>query len=444
VTQTHAANSVFATMAGAATAIGERNNVNMKLKSMHGRFTNIWSHILPSIVSVIVLSCLAQDKQGKPETGGAFLDPSYINDSTLLLNQRYQKTVFGFIRNETLLLLSSDSTFKTRDNQWNSARMRVVLKHCTDPNVKNFWLHVVIKDQLENYGIKNTDGLMKLFYSSSTDTTSTREIQELYNSDLEGRKGHTITPYKRVSGFSLDAHIFFPDRHDKRQRRPAIVLFHGGSWHQGKPEWVFGSAKRYASSGLVAIAIEYRLYDRHGTTPLECISDAKSAIRWVRKNANDLGIDPNKIVAGGFSAGGHLVACAAMLNILDEPEEDTTVSSKPNAMIFSSSCFDPTLDQWFVKQVETRYPARTVSPNHLVRSNLPPSLVLHGTNDRMCSFRTAETFVSVMTKAGNKCEFHRLQDATHFYFFERKYRDEGIQAEEKFLASLGYLSKTSR
>ncbi|MBI3587035.1 MAG: alpha/beta hydrolase [Ignavibacteriales bacterium] len=390
------------------------------------------------VIILLILSCSDQRKEQQPGNRNTTLDANYINDSTRVLDQQYQKSVFGFIRTKTLELLSSDTALRNTDNQWNLARTKVVLEYCTDPTVRNFWLYVIVKDQLENYGIKNTDAMMKTFYENSPDSASAREIRELYSSDFEGRKGHTIISYKTVGGFSLDAHIFFPDKHDKKHR-PAILLFHGGSWYQGKPEWVFGSAKRYASRGLVAIAIEYRLYDRHGTTPLECISDTKSAIRWVRKNADDLGIDPNKIVASGFSAGGHLVACAAMLSILDEPGEDTTISPVPNALIFSSSCFDPTLDSWFVKQVEPRYSAKSVSPIHTVRSSLPPSIVVHGTKDRMCPFWTAEKFAQSMSKAGNICELHQLQGAEHFYFFEKKHREEAILSEEKFLVSLGFL-----
>jgi acetyl esterase/lipase len=392
------------------------------------------------VIILLILSCSDPRKEQQAGNRNTTLDPNYINDSTRVLDQQYQKSVFGFIRTKTLEFLSSDTALRNTDNRWNLARTKVVLEYCTDPTVRNFWLYVIVKDQLENYGIKNTDAMMKTFYENSTDSASAREIRELYSSNFEGRKGHTIIPYKTVGGFSLDAHIFFPGKHDK-QHRPAIVLFHGGSWSQGKPEWVFGSAKRYASKGLVAIAIEYRLYDRHGSTPRECISDAKSALRWVRKNAVQLGVDPNKIIASGFSAGGHLVACAAMLGILDDADEDTTISTVPNATIFSSSCFDPTLDPWFVKEVEQQYEPREVSPNHNVRSGLPPSLVIHGTEDRMCPFRTAEEFAERMRNAGNRCELHRLQGATHFYFFEKKYRDEAIQSEEKFLASLGFLSR---
>jgi acetyl esterase/lipase len=388
----------------------------------------------------LVLSCSSQNAESQQDSNAGSLTPAFLNDSTRLLDKQYQTTVYRFIRTKTLALLASDTSLKNMDNQWNLARLRVTLVTFTEPATRNFWLHVIVKDQIENYGIKNTDAMMKLFYKNAIDSASVREVRKLYNDEVEGRKGHTIMAYKTAGRFSLDAHIFYPENFQKGQQRPAIILFHGGSWYQGKVEWMFGSCKRYASLGMVAIAIEYRLYDRHGVTPLECISDAKSAIRWARQNAGKLGIDPNKIVASGFSAGGHLVACAAMLDILDEPHENTGISAVPNAMVFLSSCFDPTLDPWFVKQVESRYPPKNCSPNHNIRPRLPPALIVHGTDDKMCPFWTAEKFAVEMTKAGNRCELHRIQGAEHFFIFEPRYREEAGKAVERFLNSLGLLS----
>lgn len=407
---------------------------------LHGR-SRAGSLYTIALIIVLGLSCSGQGREPQKENARISLDPKYINDSTLVFDEQYQKAVFGFIRTRTLDLLSSDTTFRSIDNQWNVARVRVVLQTCTNQAVRNFWLHVVVKDQIENYGIKNAEPMMNIFQEHSTDAASVQELSQLYDGELESRNGHEIVSYKKAGSFSLDAHVFYPDNFQRGQQRSAMVLFHGGSWYQGKPEWMFASCEHYASLGMVAIAVEYRVYDRHGVTPLECISDAKSAIRWVRKNAGTLGIHPNRIVASGFSAGGHLVACATMLTILDERDEDTSISSAPNAMIFSSSCFDPTLDPWFVKQVETRYPAKSTSPIHVVRPNLPPSLVVHGTQDKMCPFWAAAKFAESMTKAGNRCELHRLQDAPHFYFLEKKYRVEAGEENERFLVSLGFLSK---
>ena len=91
---------------------------------------------------------------------------------------------------------------------------------------------------------------------------------------------------------------------------------------------------------MVAMAAEYRVYSRHKARVVDCVADAKSAIRWVRKNADRLGIDPDRIASGGGSAGGHLAAAVGTLEEFDEPDEDSSISSCPNAMLL----FNPALD----------------------------------------------------------------------------------------------------
>ena len=87
---------------------------------------------------------------------------------------------------------------------------------------------------------------------------------------------------------------------------PAIVFFFGGGWSQGTVTQFTPQAKHFAERGMVAILADYRVFRRHGTTALEAMADARSAVRWVRANASKLGVDPNRIVAAGGSSGGHI------------------------------------------------------------------------------------------------------------------------------------------
>ncbi|MDN8674696.1 alpha/beta hydrolase, partial [Staphylococcus aureus] len=89
-------------------------------------------------------------------------------------------------------------------------------------------------------------------------------------------------------------------------KHPAILFFHGGGWSEGKPDWFFYTCEEYAKKGWVAIAVEYRLRNRHGSLPPDAIADGKSAIRYLRMNADKLGIETNRIVASGNSAGANL------------------------------------------------------------------------------------------------------------------------------------------
>ena len=88
---------------------------------------------------------------------------------------------------------------------------------------------------------------------------------------------------------------------------------------------------------------DYRVSSRHGTQVVHCVADGKSAVRWIRANAKRLGVDAERIAAGGGSAGGHVAACTGVISGLDAPDEDTSLSSVPNAM----ALFNPRREAWW-------------------------------------------------------------------------------------------------
>lgn len=394
-------------------------------------------HLCPVVVIVLLSACSDGKQKGSAATEK--IDPVrvYMNDRALLGSPLYEDSVLRHLRTRTLALLASDTALQRRDNQWNTARSRIALDLFTDSVVRDHWLYAITKDQIENYGIKNTEGLMDDFRAHCRNEAFQAEITALYKADATARKGHAIMTYKSVDGFALDAHVFQPL--EQKGLRPAILLFHGGSWYQGKCDWMFGACEAYAEKGMVAIAIEYRLYDRHGVPPSACVKDARSAVRWVRANATELGIDPHRVAVRGFSAGGHLAACTALTGLPADPGEDTTISCRPDAMILVSSCFDPLLDRWFVEQVRTEHDPLMFSPLHRVRKGFPPTLIVHASEDRMCPYRTAEQFSNAMTENGDRCELVRIDGAGHFFVFEDAHRERYHGAMNGFLASLGYL-----
>ena len=171
--------------------------------------------------------------------------------------------------------------------------------------------------------------------------------------------GATTRVYKTIGETKLPLHIFNPEKHKASDKRPAIVFFFGGGWTNGTPTQFVEHCKYLAQRGMVAITVEYRVKSRHNVTPMECVSDAKSALRWVRWNANELGIDPNRIAAGGGSAGGHLAAATATVSGYDEAGENTKVSAQPNALVL----FNPALDLVSLKlTAQLGEAARGISP----------------------------------------------------------------------------------
>jgi acetyl esterase/lipase len=245
--------------------------------------------------------------------------------------------------------------------------------------------------------------------------------------------------YKTVDEVELKLHLFEADGRDKSVRVPAIVFFFGGGWRAGTPEQFFPHCRHLASRGMVAISAEYRVKSRHGVTPFECVLDAKSALRWVRAHAEGLGIGPERVVAGGGSAGGHLAACAAAVEGLEG--EDPGASSMPNALVL----FNPVVDT-------TREPiqahgfgdlAEKLSPVHHVRPGLPPTIIFHGIADTTVPFSTVEQFRDLMQQAGNRCELVGFAGKGHGFFnYGRDGNEpyeETVQAMDVFLVSLGYL-----
>ena len=125
--------------------------------------------------------------------------------------------------------------------------------------------------------------------------------------------------YKQVDGVNREMEIYFPKGHDDSKKAvPGIILFHGGGWGGGSRVAFSYQCNYFASRGMVAATVTYRLRTKEDQAALTegqstkrvCIPDVKSAIRWFKQHAKELGVDPNRIVAGGGSAGGTSVCWA--------------------------------------------------------------------------------------------------------------------------------------
>lgn len=143
--------------------------------------------------------------------------------------------------------------------------------------------------------------------------------------------------YKKVKNYKLYLHVFYPKKKSNRPV-PAAVFFHAGGWNSGDPEQFYSQAKHLADKGLVGISVEYRIKNKHKSHPFDAVEDAKSAMRFIRKNAKNKGvfkvpIRRNKIAAAGASAGGHLAAATATLSGFNAKSDDTSISTVPNALI---------------------------------------------------------------------------------------------------------------
>lgn len=269
--------------------------------------------------------------------------------------------------------------------------------------------------------------------------------------------GSRVEVYRKVGDVELKAWIFEPLRKNL-EPRPVIVFFFGGGWRGGTPGQFLPHCHYLSKRGMVAITVDYRVKNRNDTSPQDALTDAKAAIRWVRENAKRLGVDPDRVVASGGSAGGHLAAAAGLVPGFESG--DSKASSQPNAMVL----FNPAVilartesKQWLseekLKDIGERCLGRPeeISPFHHMRADLPPSIIFHGTNDDAVPFPTVVAFRDQMTKLGNRCELKAFEGQPHGFFNAgrgkgkpreeaNRYFHKTTKLMDEFLVSLGYLS----
>jgi len=268
-----------------------------------------------------------------------------------------------------------------------------------------------------------------------------RQQQDAANNPSPALEGAATAIYKTLGDVRLPLYIFQPVGNKPGDKRAAILFFFGGGWVAGKIKQFQPQAQHFASRGMVAVVVDYRVRSRHHTTPFESIADGKSAIRWVRAHAKELGVDPLRIAAAGGSAGGHVAASSATLKEFDESEEDRRITSVPNALVLFNPVVDTTASGYGAQTLGAR--AEEASPLHHITRDTPPTIIFHGTADKTVPFSNATAFCAEMKKSGNVCQLVPFEGKGHGFFNVNKPDDqsqrETLQRADAFLVSLGFM-----
>lgn len=244
--------------------------------------------------------------------------------------------------------------------------------------------------------------------------------------------------YKKTKQADLELVVHYPPGWTDHDKRPAIVFFFGGGWENGTIKAFEPQSKHLASRGMVAARADYRVKSRHGVTPKECVEDAKSAVRWMGANAAKLGIDPDRIVAAGGSAGGHIAACTAFTPGLEATGEDTSLSSKPDALVL----FNPVLRFTDISELMSRIGndealGKAISPTLHLEKDSPPTLIFFGSADRLAAM--GDEFMKKSKELGHRAELFTAEGQPHGFFNRPPWQEKTTQRMDEFLVSIGYI-----
>ena len=249
-----------------------------------------------------------------------------------------------------------------------------------------------------------------------------------------------VETYREVG--KLELKVWILGEKEENRPKPGVVFFFGGGWRFGSPDSLLNHARFLVQKGMVCVLADYRVANRHGTTIADCVADAKAALSWTRNNASRLGIDSEKIAAGGASAGGHLAACLALVDGYGR-------AKKPDALLL----FNPALvlapfeGQTFGYQKPIReefagVEPRVLSPIHHLDGELPPTWIAHGQRDRVVPIATVRAFRDEAKGGGRSCELLEVSNVGHAFHYNNPWFLHVMTGAESFLEKLGWLNES--
>jgi acetyl esterase/lipase len=213
----------------------------------------------------------------------------------------------------------------------------------------------------------------------------------------------------------LELDVAYPSKGD--ETLPALVFFHGGGWVAGTRKNMTPYMLRAAQEGYVAVAVSYRLGAPFPTAP----EDARAAIRWLRSNAGKYRIDPKRIGAVGYSAGGQL-AC-----LLGSDEEKGAVSSRVQAVASWYAITDleallNTKQPLLAMSLKSYLPATAderkavaikASPIRHVHKQTAPTFLIHGAADSLVPVEQSRAYAARCKEVGAEATVEEVEDADH-------------------------------
>ena len=233
-------------------------------------------------------------------------------------------------------------------------------------------------------------------------------------------------------GRTEKADLYLPTQAKPGYFHPAVVIIHGGGWNGGVRNAVreLNIGTNLALHGYVGMSIDYALATKSHPVWPQNLYDCKTAVRWLRKNAARLQVDPERVGVIGGSAGGHLAAMVALTtpgDHLDPEQPYGEFSCRVSCCVDLYGIADlatyhdvTMLGKTFAEAPELY---RTASPITYVRSNSPPMLLLHGTADTTVDPKQSQRLADVLQQAGVEHQLVLIPGAPHIFHLQPEQRD---------------------
>lgn len=235
-----------------------------------------------------------------------------------------------------------------------------------------------------------------------------------------------------AEGQTEKADLYFPKTMEPGKQYPAVVMIHGGGWTGGSKHAAreLNICGNLARSGYIAMSIDYTLAQNGKPTWPQNLHDCQTAVRWLRKQAAELQVDPDHIGVIGGSAGGHLAAMVALVNAddhLDAPGPYAEFSCRVNCGVdlYGPNDLLEYKDLSMLGKTRDAAPElyRQASPVTYARKASPPMLILHGTADKTVPVSQSERLAAALKQAGASVELRLIPEAPHTFHLEPKQQD---------------------
>lgn len=246
-----------------------------------------------------------------------------------------------------------------------------------------------------------------------------------------------IETYKETPTRDLKLKIFKPENISSDKTYPSIVFFFGGGWKSRNLSQFERHAKRLAKKGMICFIVDYRVYNTDEVSPDICLMDAKSAMRYINKNAERLKVDISKLVAAGGSAGGHLAAATRYIESFNDPNDDLDINCKPTALVLFNPVIDNSNEGYGYDRIKKFYPE--FSPLQNIKKPVP-TIFFVGSEDKLIPPVTAKKYQDKCKEEGGRCDLHIFENKGHGFFNNNDDYIKTMELTEKFLESIGYIN----